>query len=45
MLAHKNDMVTLEGNADDRGSEEYNLALGGKRAHAVHRMLTAMGVP
>ncbi len=45
MLAHKKDIVTLEGNTDDRGSDEYNLALGNKRAHAVHRMLTAMGVP
>jgi peptidoglycan-associated lipoprotein len=45
MLAHKNDTVTLEGNTDDRGSEEYNLALGGKRARAVHQMLTALGVP
>ena len=45
MLSHKNDTVTLEGNTDDRGSAEYNLALGGKRARAVHQTLTAMGVP
>lgn len=45
MQAHKTDMVTLEGNTDDRGSDEYNLALGNKRAQAVHRVMTAMGVP
>jgi peptidoglycan-associated lipoprotein len=43
--AHKNDKVTLEGNTDDRGSIEYNLALGDRRARAVHQMLTALGVP
>jgi len=37
--------VTLEGNADERGSGEYNLALGQKRAEAVRKMLTLLGVP
>ena len=45
MLAHNNDKVTLEGNTDDRGSTEYNLALGSKRAHAVHQTLATLGVP
>jgi peptidoglycan-associated lipoprotein len=45
MRTHKNDTVTLEGNTDDRGSPEYNLALGAKRAHAVHQALVALGVP
>lgn len=45
MRAHNNDMVTLEGNTDDRGSTEYNLALGGRRAKAVHQALTTLGVP
>lgn len=45
MREHKSDRVTLEGNTDDRGSTEYNLALGGKRAHAVHQTLAALGVP
>lgn len=37
--------ITLEGNADERGSSEYNLALGQKRAEAVRKMLTLLGVP
>ncbi|BCK88002.1 peptidoglycan-associated lipoprotein [Sideroxyarcus emersonii] len=42
---HKNDVVTLEGNADERGSEKYNLALGSKRANAVKHRLLSLGVP
>lgn len=37
--------VVVEGNADERGSREYNLALGQKRAEAVARALNALGVP
>lgn len=44
MREHKNASVTLEGNTDDRGSTEYNLALGSERAHAVHKSLVALGV-
>lgn len=36
--------VRLEGNADERGSTEYNLALGQKRAEAVRRALILLGV-
>ena len=36
--------VTLEGNADERGTEEYNLHLGEKRASAVKKYLQNMGV-
>lgn len=36
--------VALEGNTDERGSREYNLALGQKRAEAVRRALSLMGV-
>lgn len=43
--AHRNDIVTLEGNADERGSNEYNLALGDKRANAVRKSLELLGVP
>ena len=39
-----NDKVTLEGNADERGSSEYNLALGQKRAEAVRKALVILGV-
>ena len=36
--------VRLEGHADDRGSSEYNLALGQRRAEAVKRALAILGV-
>lgn len=42
--SHGNDIVTLEGNADERGSNEYNLALGDKRAGAVQKNLSMLGV-
>ncbi len=45
LKAHKNDVVAVEGNTDERGSDEYNLALGHRRATAVHRMLVVMGIP
>jgi peptidoglycan-associated lipoprotein len=35
----------LEGNADERGSREYNLALGQNRAEAVKHALQLLGVP
>lgn len=35
--------VTLEGHADERGSREYNLALGESRANAVRQLLLAEG--
>ena len=37
--------VTVEGHCDERGSEEYNLALGERRAMAVKRYLVDLGVP
>jgi peptidoglycan-associated lipoprotein len=36
--------VRIEGNADDRGSDEYNLALGMRRAAAVERYITEHGI-
>ena len=36
--------VRVEGNADERGSAEYNLALGQRRAEAVTRQLKVLGV-
>lgn len=42
--AHSNDTVTLAGNCDERGSAEYNLALGDRRAVAVKKQLLALGV-
>jgi peptidoglycan-associated lipoprotein len=37
--------ITIEGHCDERGSAEYNLALGEKRANAVKRYLVDLGVP
>ncbi|HEY6871312.1 MAG TPA: peptidoglycan-associated lipoprotein Pal [Geobacteraceae bacterium] len=37
--------VRVEGHCDERGSDEYNLALGEKRAKAALDYLVAMGVP
>ena len=36
--------IVLEGHADERGTREYNLALGEKRAQAVKNFLTSMGI-
>ena len=36
---------TIEGHADERGTREYNLALGERRAQAVRQYLAAQGVP
>jgi peptidoglycan-associated lipoprotein len=36
--------VTVEGHCDERGTREYNLALGERRANAVANYLTALGV-
>ncbi len=37
--------VLIEGNADERGTEEYNLALGDRRASSVERYLERLGAP
>ena len=42
---YPNVTVTVEGHCDDRGTREYNLALGERRATAVKKMLVALGVP
>jgi len=41
---HPDTKVRVEGNADERGSAEYNLALGQRRAEGVARALKACGV-
>ena len=43
--AAPNRKVMIEGHTDDRGGREYNLALGQKRAEAVRRSLSLLGVP
>ena len=42
--ARRNARVIVQGNADERGSREYNLALGQKRAEAVRKTFAVMGV-
>lgn len=42
---YPNQKLLIEGNADERGSEEYNLALGDRRARAAQEFLTQMGIP
>ena len=37
--------ITVEGHADERGTREYNLALGARRAAAARDFLVARGVP
>ena len=37
-------VITIEGHADERGTREYNLALGERRAAAVRNYLAAVGV-
>ena len=36
--------VTIEGHCDERGTREYNLALGARRANAVREYLVSLGV-
>ena len=44
LVAHKDRKVIIQGNTDDRGGAEYNLALGQKRAEAVRKALVLLGV-
>lgn len=37
--------VVIEGHCDERGTEEYNLALGERRARAAYEFLTNLGIP
>ena len=43
LAGNKAAKVTLQGNTDERGSREYNIALGQKRAEAVKRVMVLMG--
>jgi peptidoglycan-associated lipoprotein len=42
---YANFTVTIEGHCDERGTREYNLALGERRATAVRNALVALGIP
>ncbi len=43
LVANPSATVTVEGHTDERGSREYNIALGEYRANAVRRLLLAQG--
>ena len=43
LAANQGQAVLLQGHADERGTPEYNLALGSRRADAVAQALTALG--
>jgi len=45
VLLSNDDSVRLEGHTDERGTREYNLALGERRANAVRDYMVANGVP
>lgn len=42
---YPNLQITIEGHSDERGTREYNIALGDRRATAVKNYLASMGVP
>lgn len=44
LKSHPERHILIQGNTDERGSSEYNLALGQKRAQAVQRALSLLGV-
>lgn len=45
LKSHPNMNITIEGHCDERGSTEYNLALGDNRANAVKNGLVQLGIP
>jgi peptidoglycan-associated lipoprotein len=45
LVAHKDRKIIIQGNTDERGGSEYNLALGQKRAESVRKSLEVLGVP
>ncbi len=45
LRANASRRIAIEGHTDERGGREYNLALGQRRAEAVRRALSLLGVP
>ncbi|QJB70738.1 peptidoglycan-associated lipoprotein Pal [Parasphingorhabdus halotolerans] len=44
LAQHPNARITIEGHADERGTRDYNLALGERRANAAKNYLASLGV-
>lgn len=40
-----NSTITIEGHADERGTRDYNMALGARRANSVRNYLASQGIP
>ncbi len=45
LIRYTNYPITVEGHADERGTREYNLALGARRASSTRNYLVAKGIP
>lgn len=45
LSAHNGLKIVIQGNTDERGGREYNLALGQKRAEAVRKSMAVLGAP
>ena len=45
LTGHKDAKLTVQGNCDERGSREYNLALGNRRADSVRKIMNVIGAP
>ncbi len=45
LLKNQKIKVLIEGNCDERGTAEYNIALGDRRANAARQYLSALGIP
>ena len=45
LLQYNRYSVTIEGHADERGTREYNIALGARRAQATRDYLVSLGIP
>ena len=44
-MRYPNTMLVIEGHADERGTRDYNLALGERRANSAKQYLVSLGVP
>jgi peptidoglycan-associated lipoprotein len=45
LQSHREAKVTIEGHCDERGTTEYNLALGDRRARAARDYIVSLGIP